>query len=216
MSWSIEEAILYYKKQGAPADQSALVNLLREVQNESGGSIPAWAAARIAGDYGVKETFLQAIIWRIPGLRIGDVHCMELCAGPNCGKHTALASLANELQQTAACKFTVKCALYAPLRQGAKPQMGWKALSPGRRGAAAGADLGKIREYHTNRNRERTEKGSVPCFLYPQRRSFSAPKQTKGRSKLKETTFLVNISKKRSVKLAVWTWQKGIDFCANG
>lgn len=129
---------------------------------------------------------------------------------------TALTSLAKELQQTAACKFTVKCALYAPLRQGAKPQMGWKALSPGRRGAAAGADLGKIREYHTNRNRERTEKGSVPCFLYPQRRSFSAPKQTKGRSKLKETTFLVNISKKRSVKLAVWTWQKGIDFCANG
>lgn len=124
MSWSIEEAILYYKKQGAPADQSALVNLLREVQNESGGSIPAWAAARIAGDYGVRETFLQAIIRRIPGLRIGDVHCLELCAGPNCGKHTALASLANELQQTAACKFTVK---YVPCMRlcGKGPNLKW-------------------------------------------------------------------------------------------
>ena len=36
MNWDIQEAISYYKTQGAPADQNALVNLLREVQEESG------------------------------------------------------------------------------------------------------------------------------------------------------------------------------------
>ena len=32
--WNLEEAVSYYKKQGAPSDQSALVSLLREVQQE--------------------------------------------------------------------------------------------------------------------------------------------------------------------------------------
>ena len=40
MAFSVEEAVMYYKKQGAPGDQSALVSLLREVQQESGGAIP--------------------------------------------------------------------------------------------------------------------------------------------------------------------------------
>ena len=30
MAWSLEEAISYYRKQGAPRDQSALVALLKE------------------------------------------------------------------------------------------------------------------------------------------------------------------------------------------
>ena len=40
MAWNLEEAMHYYKKQGAPRDQSALVSLLREIQQENNGSIP--------------------------------------------------------------------------------------------------------------------------------------------------------------------------------
>ncbi|MDO5151848.1 MAG: hypothetical protein Q4D50_00605 [Eubacteriales bacterium] len=40
MSWSLEEAIAYYRTQGAPGDQSALTGFLREVQRENGGGIP--------------------------------------------------------------------------------------------------------------------------------------------------------------------------------
>ena len=124
MAWNMEEAILYYQKQGAPADQSALIGLLREVQQEYGGSIPVWAVAQIAAAYGVKDSFVQAIIRRIPNLRMGDGHCLELCAGPNCGKHTALASLAESLQKTAACNFTVK---YVPCMRlcGKGPNLKW-------------------------------------------------------------------------------------------
>jgi len=34
---------------------------------------------------------------RIPSLRLSDTHLLELCAGPNCGKHTALAACARQL-----------------------------------------------------------------------------------------------------------------------
>lgn len=108
MSWNMEEAISYYQKQGAPSDQSALVSLLREIQQENGGSIPAYALPQIANAYGVKESFLSAIIKRIPSLRLGDTHCLELCAGPNCGKHLALAALAEELQKKSRGKVTLK------------------------------------------------------------------------------------------------------------
>lgn len=97
MSWSLEEAISYYKTQGAPGDQTALISLLREVQAESGGSVPQYSLPIIAAAYGIKETLLQAIIRRIPSLRLKNTHCLELCAGPNCGKHTALAACAEAL-----------------------------------------------------------------------------------------------------------------------
>ena len=97
MSWSLEEAISYYKTQGAPGDQTALVSLLREVQAESGGGIPQYSLPIIASAYGIKETLLQAIIRRIPSLRLSNTHCLELCTGPNCGKHTALAACAEAL-----------------------------------------------------------------------------------------------------------------------
>ena len=97
MSWSVEEAAAYYQKQGAPGDQSALISLLREVQQESGGRIPREALGIIAGSYNIKETFLQAVIKRIPSLRLGAGHCLELCGGPNCGKRTELAALAETL-----------------------------------------------------------------------------------------------------------------------
>lgn len=91
----MEEMLSYYKRMGAPADQNALVQLLKEVQQTHGG-IPGYMLAQIAEGLGVKESFLMAIIRRIPSLRLKDTHCLELCAGPNCGKHTALAAYAEK------------------------------------------------------------------------------------------------------------------------
>lgn len=108
MVWNLNDAIQYYKKQGAPGDQNALIHLLREIQDENGGSIPMFAVAEVSNAYGIKDTFLKAIIKRIPSLRMTDIHCLELCAGPNCGKHLALAALAEKLQKESAGKFTVK------------------------------------------------------------------------------------------------------------
>lgn len=100
----MEELIAYYKRMGAPGDQSALVALLKEVQETYGG-IPNYVIAQIAGGLNVKESFLLAIIRRIPSLRLKDNHCLEICAGPNCGKHTALATYA---EKNLAKKFEIK------------------------------------------------------------------------------------------------------------
>ena len=95
--WNMEEAVSYYKKQGAPSDQSALVSLLRETQQEHGGAIPKSVLPTLAEGLGVKESYLLAVIRRIPSLRLSDMHTLELCAGPNCGKHAALAACAEKL-----------------------------------------------------------------------------------------------------------------------
>ena len=107
MAWKLEEALSYYKKQGAPRDQTALVDLLREIQQENNGSIPLYMLKVIADSIETKETFLQAVIRRIPSLRLGDTHCLELCASPNCGKHIKLATYAENLQKSGE-KFTLK------------------------------------------------------------------------------------------------------------
>ena len=99
MNWNLDEAILYYKKQGAPADQNAVISLLREVQQELGGSIPPSMVTAIAEGLGTKESLLTAIIRRIPSLRLADTHLLEICSGPNCGKHTAIAELAELLSR---------------------------------------------------------------------------------------------------------------------
>lgn len=124
MSWSLKEAISYYKDRGAPADQSLVISLLREVQQENGGSIPAYALDEIAAAYGIKDSFLKAIIKRIPSLRAADTHCLELCAGPNCGKHTALAALAEELRRQKPDQVSVK---YVPCMRmcGKGPNLRW-------------------------------------------------------------------------------------------
>ena len=123
MSWSLEEAISYYQNQGAPGDQSAVISMLREIQRENGG-IPVYVLAEIAGAYGVKESFLHAIIKRIPSLRLADTHCLELCAGPNCGKRAELAAFAEKLRDAAPGKFTVK---YVPCMRmcGKGPNIKW-------------------------------------------------------------------------------------------
>ena len=92
----MEEMLSYYKSQGAPGDQTALVNLLKELQ-QTYGAVPKWAVAQAAAYYGIKESFLLAIIKRIPSLRLENTHLLELCAGPNCGKHIQLAECAEKL-----------------------------------------------------------------------------------------------------------------------
>ena len=91
MSWDLSEAIDYYRRQGAPGDQNALRNLLSEVQAEHGGAIPGYLLPRIAADLGTKESFLAAIIRRIPSLRMADRHLLEVCGGPNCPKKANLS-----------------------------------------------------------------------------------------------------------------------------
>lgn len=107
MSWNYEEAISYYRSLGAPRDQNALISLLREVQSESGGSVPLYLLSQIATDYDIKEGILLALIKRIPSLRLGNSHCLEICAGPNCGKHKSLADYAEKLQKETG-KFELK------------------------------------------------------------------------------------------------------------
>lgn len=89
--WNLEEAVVYYKKQGAPGDQSALVSLLWEVQSENGGGIPKGLLMPLGQLLGVKESYLLAVVKRIPSLRIADTHVLELCGGPNCSKRASLA-----------------------------------------------------------------------------------------------------------------------------
>lgn len=98
MVWSFEEALAYYKSLGAPKDQSALVGLLKEIQRESGGAIPKAALESVASAFCIKESLLLALIRRIPSLRLAERHVLEICAGPNCSKHAALAALGEKLQ----------------------------------------------------------------------------------------------------------------------
>ena len=92
MEFDLQEAAAYYRRQGAPGDQSALTALLREVQQGCGGSIPQGAIPQLAALLETKESFLLAVIRRMPSLRLGDTHLLELCGGPNCSKRAALAA----------------------------------------------------------------------------------------------------------------------------
>ena len=96
MNFDLQEAIDYYRRQGAPGDQNALRNLLTEIQDAHGGTIPKGILPQTAEDLGVRESFLLAIIRRIPSLRLKDIHVLEICAGPNCSRKGALAQLAEQ------------------------------------------------------------------------------------------------------------------------
>lgn len=109
MNWDLEEAIGYYKAQGAPRDQNALVSFLREVQDHHGGSIPAWILPSAAEGFGVKESLLRALIRRYPRLRLENTHLLELCSGRNCGKHTSLLAAAEKLREKGVTVRTVPC-----------------------------------------------------------------------------------------------------------
>ena len=103
MAWNLAEALTYYKSQGAPSDQNALTQLFLEIQQECGGTVPKALLPEIAQGLSVKETFLLALIRRIPRLRLDDGHLLELCGGPNCGKAAALAKKAEQL-----CKGSIR------------------------------------------------------------------------------------------------------------
>ena len=94
MNFDLKEAVDYYRRQGAPGDQNALRNLLAEIQDAHGGAIPSGILPQTAEALGVKESFLSAIIRRVPSLRLADVHILEVCAGPNCSKRGKLAQIA--------------------------------------------------------------------------------------------------------------------------
>ena len=121
MEWNLHEAIAYYKSLGAPADQQALIGLLREINREYNG-IPLSCIAAIAESYAIKEGILLALIRRIPSLRLAQGHTLELCAGPNCGKHAALAACAEKLAADGKC--TLK---YVPCMRlcGKGPNLRW-------------------------------------------------------------------------------------------
>ena len=91
MNFDLKEAVDYYRRQGAPGDQNALRNLLSEVQEAHSGAIPQYLLPIIAGELGTKESFLAAIIRRIPSLRMADRHLLEICGGPNCPRKADLS-----------------------------------------------------------------------------------------------------------------------------
>lgn len=124
MEWNLDEAIRYYKSQGAPRDQAALIGLLREIQTEFHGGIPMFVLPEISAAYEIGEAFLKAIIHRIPSLRIENTHRLEICNGPNCGKHTQIAALAENYLRTHPGSFEIR---YVPCMRMCKygPNIKW-------------------------------------------------------------------------------------------
>ena len=122
--WNLEEAVAYYRKQGAPNDQSALVSLLRELQNENGGGIPKGMLPEVAQLLGTKESYLLAVIKRIPSLRIADTHILEICGGPNCSKRAALAAFVEKTYGSQPKGFALR---YVPCMRmcGKGPNIRW-------------------------------------------------------------------------------------------
>lgn len=121
MEWNLEEAVAWYRSQGAPGDQNAVIALLREAQQAHGGSIPADMPQQLAQGLGTKPALLLALIRRIPGLRLSDRHCLEICCGNVCGKSTALLDLARKL-----AKDTVEVRQVSCMRMcGKGPNLRW-------------------------------------------------------------------------------------------
>ena len=120
----LEKIVEYYRKQGAPADQSALVSLLREVQRENGNAIPKGMLAVMAEALNVKESYLLAVIKRIPSLRVSDIHRLELCCGSNCGKRADLAAFVEKTYGVKPEKFELR---YVPCMRmcGKGPNIRW-------------------------------------------------------------------------------------------
>lgn len=108
MAWNIEEAMAYYQRQGAPADQNMLVAFLKELQQEHGGSVPVYMLGQVADKMGIQESILLALIRRIPSLRPGDRHTLEICCGPNCSKRGRLAAFVEKTYGKAPKQFELK------------------------------------------------------------------------------------------------------------
>lgn len=124
MDWNLDETLDYYARQGAPSDQNAVINLLREIQAENGGRIPQYMLTLAADRYRTKEGVFLALIKRLPSLRLEDTHCLELCGGPNCSKRASLAAFVEKTWGSNPKGFSVK---YVPcMRLCAKgPNIRW-------------------------------------------------------------------------------------------
>ena len=96
MAWDLNEAMEYYARQGAPSDQSAVIALLKEIQQEK-GCVSVGDLKRMSACYKVKEGLFLALIKRLPGVRLGTAHELEICGGPNCSKRAKLAAFAETL-----------------------------------------------------------------------------------------------------------------------
>ena len=123
MAWELQEAIRYYQTQGAPKDQNALTGLLREVHGEFGG-IPSAMVQEIAREYGIKDSYILALIRRYPSLRLSDSHVLELCGGPNCPRKANLAAFVEKTYGEKPGNFTLK---YVPCMRlcGKGPNLRW-------------------------------------------------------------------------------------------
>ena len=108
MDWNLDEALDFYCKQGAPGDQTALISLLREIQQKNGNGVPRWMIGRIADRYGVRESFLLAVVKRIPALRLENTHTLELCGGPNCSRRAPLAAFVESTYGKQPKAFTLR------------------------------------------------------------------------------------------------------------
>ena len=102
---SIREIIEYYRGQGAPQDQQMLIALLREVQEDMGGVLSWSALQEIADSLGMKNTLLQALIRRVPSLRMENAaHRLEIC-----GTCRAGARLRDAIERTYGVKSGEIC-----------------------------------------------------------------------------------------------------------
>ena len=126
MDWNINEALAYYKQQGAPRDQSALTALLKEIQENHGGSIPSYLLPHAAEALGSKESYLLAIIKRLPSLKLAEQKpLLELCSGPNCPKRANLAGFVEKTYGRDPKNFTLK--YVGCMRQcGKGPNLRWQ------------------------------------------------------------------------------------------
>lgn len=106
MTWDLKEAMEYYARQGAPSDQSAVIALLKEIQQEK-GFVSTADLAQMAAYFKVKEGLFLALIRRLPGVRLGTTHVLEICGGPNCSKRGKLAAFGETL--TGVTVKTVPC-----------------------------------------------------------------------------------------------------------
>ena len=128
MDWNFEETLGHYRNQGAPGDQTAVVQFLKEVQAQK-GCIPKWMLTRAAECWGCKESLFLAYIRRLPSLRLEDSHTLELCGGPNCSRREELADYAQTLCKQKGIEFRLvpcmrQCGKGPNLRLDGKPYSG--------------------------------------------------------------------------------------------
>lgn len=85
--WEFDEAVSYYRSQGAPKDQQMLIALLKEAMQET-GPLTQEMLDRIARAFGLAPSVLNALVRCVPGLRMAaHPHRLEICS--RCGAKLA-------------------------------------------------------------------------------------------------------------------------------